>query len=361
MHGAKNTPLKPHLRSGASLSISALLLLSVLVVAAVVVFAPAAYVAPPSGGVISASPAAIDSGGSATLSITTSPSPYEAPTCEWLAMSPGGSYSDLASSDCSSPYTFSTSASTIMGTWSFELQVTVSYYSPVTSNAVTVTVNPALTAPSAPTVSAITPYYIDQIETVTSTIPTTGTPTYSWQWLVEVDGASVYSATTLCAVNSGSGASAGATETCTISAGTLIPTDTYSFELQVTDSASETAASSASPTVTVLGPDQSFTLVGSLTKTTIGSTSVFEANWINNVPSTLNPQITGIVWFEVMNTAGTVMIAATSLTLPSGASAPAYLGLSTLAPGTYTIEAFVSTTNGIALSLSPTDNSVTIP
>jgi len=347
--------LEPRLRSGTSRSISALLLLSVLVVAAVVVLAPTGYVQPPSGGVISVSPSAIDLGQSATLSITTSPSsPYEAYTCEWLAEPPGGSYGDLASSDCSS--SVSTGALTSTGTWHFELQVTTSPYAPVDSNEVTVTVNSALTAPSAPTVSATTPYYIGQIETVTGTIPTTGTPTYSWQWLVEVDGAGGYSATTLCAVNSGSGASAGATETCTISAGTLIATDTYSFELQVTDSASEAATSSASPTVTVLGLDQSFTLVGSLSTTVIGTTSVFEANWINNVPSAL----TGIVWFEVMNSGGTVMITATSLTLQSGASAPAYLGLSTLAPGTYTIETFVSTTGGVALSLSPTQ-SVTIP
>jgi len=105
-------------------------------------------------------------------------------------------------------------------------------------------------------------------------------------------------------------------------------------------------------TVAVLGPDQSFTPVGSLTTIVIGSTDFFEVNWINNVPSTFS----GIVWFEVENytTQQTVMIAATSLTLQSGESAPAYLGLSTLAPGTYIVETFVTTPLGVPISLQET-------
>jgi hypothetical protein len=236
----------------------------------------------------------------------------------------------------------------------------------VTSNPVTVTVNSALTAPSAPTVSAASLYYENQTETVTGTIPSTGTPTYSWQWLVQVNGAGGYSDSTLCTVNSGPGAKSGDTETCSIPAGTpskpLTPGNLYSFELQVTDSASETTTSPASPTVTVLGLDQSFTIVGSPSTTTIGSLYLAEVTWTNNVPSTPYPQITGIVWFEVENyTSGeTVMITATSLTLQSGASASAYLGLSTLASGKYSVQAFVSTTKGIALSQSGVEY-VTLP
>jgi hypothetical protein len=57
-------------------------------------------------------------------------------------------------------------------------------------------------------------------------------------------------------VPSGSGASAGATETCTIGATNLMAGHTYAFELEVTDSAStpETRTSAPSPTVTVSSP-----------------------------------------------------------------------------------------------------------
>jgi len=95
---------------------------------------------------ISASPATVYSGESATLSITAPPSDGATPyTCEWLVESPvSGSYRDLAPSDCSS--TASTGALST-GLWSFELQVTDSIGASVTSSAATVlaAVGPATT------------------------------------------------------------------------------------------------------------------------------------------------------------------------------------------------------------------------
>jgi hypothetical protein len=239
--------LKLRLRSGASGWIAAILLVSVFAVALLIAVVPVAYPQSLSGGTISVSPSTVYEGVSATLSITTPPSGGTPPyTCEWLAAPPSGSYSDLATSDCSS--SVSTGALSTPGTWSFELQVTTSY-AIVTSNAVT---------------------------------------------------------------------------------------------------------------VTVLGPDQSFTLNKPLTETLLGTLETVNATWTNNVPSSLYLQITGIVWFEVMNTASqTVMITATSLTLQSGASGSAYLGLSTLAPAQYTVEVFVTTTLDAAISL-PESLTITI-
>ena len=115
----------------------------------------------------------------------------------------------------------------------------------------TVTVNSALAAPAAPTVS-FTKLDVNQALTVTGTIPSSGTPTYSWQWLISVNGGA-FAAATQCATNSGTGASGGATETCSLAANSLTGGNTYAFELQVTDSAyspaSQTSPTSATVTV----------------------------------------------------------------------------------------------------------------
>ena len=100
--------------------------------------------------------------------------------------------------------------------------------------------------------------------------------------------------------------------------------------------------------------DQSFTLTAPLSKSLIGTLETVNATWRNNVPSDVEKQITGIVWFEVeKSTSGqTVIIVATSLALQPGASGSAYLGLSTLPPGTYRVEVFVTTTGGVPISQS---------
>jgi hypothetical protein len=123
-----------------------------------------------------------------------------------------------------------------------------------------VNVNSALTVPSAPTVSA-TAVNVNQAVSITVTLPSTGTPPYSWQWLVLI-GSDPYSNATQCAVNNGTGASAGATETCSIVANTLTAGDTYTFELRVTDGATSpvTQTSAATSAVTVTTPSSSSSL-----------------------------------------------------------------------------------------------------
>jgi hypothetical protein len=117
-----------------------------------------------------------------------------------------------------------------------------------------VTVNSALTAPVAPTPTVAT-LNVNEGLTLTGTIPSTGTPTYSWEWLISIDGGA-YVAATQCVVNGGTGASGGATERCSIAAGTLTAGDTYSFELRVTDSATspDSQTSTAISIATVTAP-----------------------------------------------------------------------------------------------------------
>jgi hypothetical protein len=118
-------------------------------------------------------------------------------------------------------------------------------------------VNPALTAPAAPTPS-VTSLDANQDLTVTATLPSTGTPTYAWEWLVSVNGGA-YAPASQCAVNSGTGAAGGTTETCSIAANTLTAGDTYSFELEVTDSAASPSSqvSAATAAVTVVSSPSS--------------------------------------------------------------------------------------------------------
>jgi len=150
--------------------------------------------------------------------------------------------------------TIAASTLTVGDTYKFELQVTDSAFSPETQTSgasSTVTVYAALTAPSVPTVSATT-LDVNQALTVQSTLGSNGAPTYSWAWLISINSGA-YATATQCAINSGSGAAGGATETCTINANLLTAGDTYNFELKVTDSATtaETKTSGASSTVTV--------------------------------------------------------------------------------------------------------------
>ncbi len=200
---------------------------------------------------------AIDSGQSITLSANPSGG-SGAYTYQW--------YSGSTATAClalGSPITTGTSA-----TYSASPTTTTYYCYAVTDSAtmpetqpssgsLPVTVNSALTAPSAPAVSA-TSLNVNQALTMTATIPLTGTPTYSWQWLVSVNGGG-YAPATQCAANGGSGATGGTTETCSISANTLTVGDTYGFELRVTDSATSpsTQTSSATSAVTVTSPPSS--------------------------------------------------------------------------------------------------------
>jgi hypothetical protein len=96
---------------------------------------------------ISVYPTMIDSGQSSTLFTTTSFSGGMSPdSCQWLVEAPGHvSYIDLGSSFGCSPGDkpfVSTGALSTTGKWSFELQVTDSSPTTVTSNPVSVTVQP---------------------------------------------------------------------------------------------------------------------------------------------------------------------------------------------------------------------------
>jgi trimeric autotransporter adhesin len=151
---------------------------------------------------------------------------------------------------------------------------TTTYYYKVTDSATTpeaacstgdtVTVNPTLTSPSTPIVNSTTVNAYQDLA-VTSTIASTGTPAYSWQWLVSVDGAGYVNAGQ-CALRSGTGAGVGAEETCIVPSGKLTIGHTYSFELQVTDDSStnETDVSEASSVVSAVSPLQSPSITVSL-------------------------------------------------------------------------------------------------
>src|SRR5207245_4609829 len=92
-------------------------------------------------GTPTASPVTIDSGQSSTLSDTFSggTSPF---TCQWLQKAPGAtSFSNLGTAAaCTSPSSISSGVLTTTGAWTFELQVTDSTRTTVSSATITLTV-----------------------------------------------------------------------------------------------------------------------------------------------------------------------------------------------------------------------------
>ena len=248
----------------------------------------------PVAPVITASPTTIDSGQSSTLSTTTSfsggTSPY---TCQWLEESPGAlTYGSMGSSftcTAGSQPSVSTGALSTTGTWSFELQVTDGASETVASAPVTVTVNPILTAPTV----AASPSTIDigQSSTLTTVSGFTGgTPTYTCQWLEEAPGAGSFD-------DLGSSFSCTTSSQPTLSTGTLSTVGTWSFELQVTDSASETVTStldtvtvSLVPVAPVIGVSPGTVDSGQssmlLTTTSFsGGTSPYTCQWLQEAPA----------------------------------------------------------------------------
>ena len=176
----------------------------------------------------------------------------------------------------------------------------------------------ALTAPSAPTLSAAT-IDANQAETVSGSIPSTGTSPYSWSWLISINGGG-YSTATQCATNSGTGASASAPETCSISASTLTGGDTYNFELKVTDATTTTATSAASATLTVdpaltaggVTPSSPSIISGNsvvLTANPSGGTGTYTAyQWYSGSSATCSSDVT------TLGTASTQSVSPTSNT-----------------------------------------------
>ena len=176
--------------------------------------------------------------------------------------------------------TFSFSGS--VGSYSVTCKVTDSASTPVTSpasNAVSVTVNSALVAP---TVTPI-PGTVDQGQTsaLSSTAVSTGTSPYTYQWLQKAPGASSYSAISDATSSGYSFATSGSTAT-----------GVWSFELQVTDSAGAVVTSSAAtvtvnaaPTVTVSPTSWTMDVVQSKTFTAAasgGSGSYTSYQWYVN-------------------------------------------------------------------------------
>ncbi len=194
---------------------------------------------------VSVSAGTVDRGQTSSLTssaVSTGTSPY---TYQWLQKAPGaGSYSAIGGATSGS-YSFVTSGSTATGSWSFELQVTDTAGAVVASSAVSVTVNSALVAPSVtPAPGIITQ---GQISSLTSSAVSTGTSPYTYQWLQKAPGAGSYSAIGGATSGSYSFVTSGSTAT-----------GSWSFELQVTDTAGAVVASSAvsvtvnvAPTVTV--------------------------------------------------------------------------------------------------------------
>ena len=184
-------------------------------------------------------------------------------TYTWMVSFDSGAFAAATITQCATPSGTATNSEVVncaigataaVGTYAYEIQLKDSASTPFTTTSATsgnVIVNSALARPATPTPN-VTALDADQAMKVTGTIPSTGTSSYSWEWLVAINGGGTYLLTTLCLVNSGSGASGGAGVTCTIPGNTLIASTTYNFELQVTDNASapEQVTSLASATVT---------------------------------------------------------------------------------------------------------------
>ncbi len=181
----------------------------------------------------------------------------------WLVAWNGNGFVAATSSQCTTPAGPASGGLTVdcsvgltaaPGTYAYEVELTDSATSPqtaVSAAAGPVAVAAALEPPEAPTASAAL-LDVDQGLNVSGAMPSTGTPGYSWTWLVSVSGVPFQPATE-CGVNGGSGAGAGAREVCSVSPGLLTAGSEYAFELQVTDNATSpsTVASTASRTVRV--------------------------------------------------------------------------------------------------------------
>jgi hypothetical protein len=137
---------------------------------------------------ITASLNTINQGQTSFLSQSVAPSGGTSPYIyQWLESFNGGSFSSITGAN-GPTYSFSTTTSTAIGTWSLKLNVTDSSAIPVTvtSNSVNILVNLALTAPAI----TATPntVYQSQASTLTSSPVVTGTSPYNFQWFQRAPG-----------------------------------------------------------------------------------------------------------------------------------------------------------------------------
>ena len=133
--------------------------------------------------VVQASAGAVDQSQSTTLSVKTDISGGTSSfSYQWFEEAQGASQFSTVGSATSSAqsYPFSTTGSTTVGTYKFELQVTDSAGTPmtVTSNVLSITVNSALVAPTA----SASPTTVDAGQSVSLSVPTptTGTSSYTY-------------------------------------------------------------------------------------------------------------------------------------------------------------------------------------
>jgi hypothetical protein len=187
---------------------------------------------------VSASPSTVDQGQISSLTsnvVTTGTPPY---TYQWYSKVNESSYSYINGATSSS-YSFSTSDTTARGTWSFILQVTDNTGAATNATATTVTVNPALAAPTVTT----SPSTVIQGQTssLTSTnFSPTGTFPFTYQWFERAPGGNYAT------VGTGIPNFSFATSDSTATGG-------WSFILQITDSTGAEMNSTAT-LVTVNAP-----------------------------------------------------------------------------------------------------------
>jgi hypothetical protein len=224
-----------------------------------------------------------------SLTVTTGSSPY---SYQWFSKAPGAGSYLLISGATSPSYSFTTSGSTTVGSWSFELNVTDAASVSVTSNAVSVTVNsvPTVTvSPSSGTLDA------GQSQVFRATA-SGGSGTYSsYQWYVDLVPQS------------------GTAVSFTYSPGST--TGSHSITATVTDSLGGISVLSSPATVTVesapsISTQPSSATIDSgqsvtLTSTVTGGTGSFSWQWFSNGGSISGASGTGVTATHVFNAAAT--------------------------------------------------------
>jgi hypothetical protein len=221
---------------------------------------------------ISASPSIIDQDQNSQLSQLMSPSGGTPPyNYQWLESFSGGPFTPITGAN-GATYTFSTTTSTAIGTWRFQLNVTDSSAVPetVSSNSVNVVVNSALAAPQV----TATPNIVSQTQpsVLTSSSITTGTAPYTYQWFQKAPG-------------EGYTPVGSQSSSYTFPGSTTV--GTWTFLLQVTDNAGQSVNSSAVDVTVTSTPSFTITVAQSAHGTiNPGTTNVFPAG---TQPFTISP------------------------------------------------------------------------
>ncbi|MGA2680898.1 MAG: PKD domain-containing protein [Candidatus Bathyarchaeia archaeon] len=187
-------------------------------------------------------PNTVNQGQSSSLTssaVTTGTAPY---TYQWFEKAHNGNYVTVGANSAS--FNFVTSGSTATGGWSFILQVTDSTAAAINSTAASVTVNSALTAPTASASRSM----VDQGQTITlyTNAVLTGTSPYQYLWLEMAPGAGSFSSISGATSSSYSFVTSGSTTT-----------GSWSFELQVTDSVSAVVTSNSVAVTVIVAPSVS--------------------------------------------------------------------------------------------------------